>query len=63
LLFHKTFPLNPTNNKQRHTQLHTSKDDEFEGKHKHDRLIMLACFLTSALIGYFLTNHVALIGV
>lgn len=40
--------------------LDRSKKGEFE-EHNHDRLIMFACFLASALIGYFLTHHVALI--
>ena len=43
--------------------LHRPKKDEFEKEHKHDQLIMFACFLASALIGYILTHHVALFGV
>ena len=42
--------------------LHKSKKDEFEEEHKHERFLLFLCFLTSALIGYFLTNHVALLG-
>ena len=38
------------------------KDEEFEEDHKHERFMLFLCFLTSALIGYFLTNHVVLFG-
>jgi len=40
-----------------------SKKDEFQEKQKRERLLMFVFFLTGALIGYFLTNHVALLGV
>ncbi len=43
--------------------LHKSeKDEEFEESHKHERFLLFLCFLASALIGYFLTNHVAIFG-
>jgi hypothetical protein len=43
--------------------LHRSeKDGEFEDHNKHERFLLFLCFLTSALIGYFLTNYVALFG-
>jgi hypothetical protein len=38
------------------------ENEEFHVK-KHERFLMFLCFLTSALIGYILTNHVALLGV
>jgi len=43
--------------------LHNSEKEEFEEEHKHERFLMFLCFLASALIGYFLTNHLALLGV
>ena len=44
--------------------LHTSeKSEEIKEPHKNERFLLFLCFLTSALIGYFLTNHVALLGV
>jgi hypothetical protein len=42
---------------------HSNGDEEYSPPHRHDRFIMFVCFLTSALIGYVLTNHVALLGV
>ena len=39
------------------------KHEEFEEPHKHEQLLMFLCFLATALIGYVLTNHVALLGV
>jgi|GEM_PF-1754505 len=43
--------------------LHRSKkDEEFEEQHNHERFLLFLCFLASALIGYFLTNYVALFG-
>jgi hypothetical protein len=43
--------------------LHRSKKDEkFEEHHEHERFLLFLCFLSSALIGYFLTNYVALFG-
>jgi hypothetical protein len=41
----------------------TEKDEEFEEPHKHEKFLLFLCFLGSALIGYVLTNHVALLGV
>jgi hypothetical protein len=41
----------------------SEKDEAFEEPHKHERFLMFLCFVTTAVIGYFLTNHVALLGV
>ena len=43
-------------------ELHTSEKDTFKENSKRDWLIVAAGFVGSALIGYFLTNYVALIG-
>jgi len=41
--------------------MHNSKKREkTEKSHKHENLLLFLCFLTSSLIGYFLTHHVAL---
>ncbi len=39
------------------------KEATYEEPHKHDRFLMFLSFVATALIGYFLTNHVALLGV
>ena len=36
--------------------------DSFE-EHKHDGFLIFACFLGSALVGYLLMNHFALLGI
>ena len=36
---------------------------EYEETNKHERLLMFICFLAASLVGYLLTNHVALLGV
>jgi hypothetical protein len=38
------------------------KDEEFKEPNKHERFLLFLCFLASALIGYFLTSHIALLG-
>jgi len=43
--------------------LNTSrKSEEIKKPHKNERFLLFLCFLTSALIGYFLINHLALLG-
>ncbi|HLC00649.1 MAG TPA: hypothetical protein VJL33_04970 [Candidatus Bathyarchaeia archaeon] len=39
------------------------KTEEYQEPHKHERFLIFLCFLTTALIGYVLTNHVSLLGV
>jgi len=39
----------------------TKKPDKPEKNHKHEPALLLLCFITTALIGYFLTHHVALL--
>ena len=34
----------------------------FQPSHNHDRFLMFVCFLVGAVVGYFLTNHVWLLG-
>jgi hypothetical protein len=36
---------------------------EFEEPHKHERFMLFLCFLATALAGYVVMNHVALLGV
>jgi len=36
--------------------------DQFE-EHKHDGFLVFACFLSSALVGYIIMNHFALLGI
>ena len=36
--------------------------DDFQ-EHKHDGILIFACFLGSALAGYILMNHFALLGI
>jgi len=38
------------------------ENEEFSAPHKHEKLLIFFCFLATALIGYFLTNYVALLG-
>jgi hypothetical protein len=40
----------------------SKKPENIEKSHKNERFLLFLCFITSALIGYFLTNHVALFG-
>ena len=40
----------------------SKKNKEYDEPHKNERFLLFLCFLASALIGYFLTNHVALLG-
>jgi len=40
----------------------SEKSENVEKSHKNERFLLFLCFLTSALIGYFLTNYVALFG-
>ena len=43
--------------------LNTSeRKEEIKKLYKNERFLLFLCFLTSALIGYFLINHVALLG-
>ena len=39
--------------------------DESDGfhEHKHDGFLIFACFFGSALAGYLIMNHVALLGI
>ena len=37
-------------------------DEGFEEPHKHEHFMMFLCFLATALVGYVLMNHVALLG-
>jgi hypothetical protein len=39
-----------------------SEYDHFE-EHKHDGFLIFACFFGSALAGYILMNHYALLGI
>jgi len=39
-----------------------AKHQEFE-EHKHDGLLLFVCFFGSALAGYLLMNHYALVGI
>ena len=39
------------------------KKENWEKPHKHEHILLFACFLASSLIGYFLMNHFALLGV
>ena len=41
----------------------SEKTGKFEKSHKNEEFLLFLCFLSTALIGYFLTNHVALFGV
>jgi hypothetical protein len=38
------------------------ENDPFE-EHKHDGFLIFACFLGSALVGYVIMNHFALLGI
>ncbi len=37
--------------------------EEVEELHEHDKFLLFLSFLATALVGYVLTNHVALLGV
>jgi hypothetical protein len=38
------------------------EESEFH-EHKHDGVITFACFLGSALVGYFIMNYLAVLGI
>jgi len=40
----------------------SEKAEKLEKSYKNERFLLFVCFLTSALIGYFLTHHVVLFG-
>jgi predicted nucleic acid-binding Zn ribbon protein len=40
----------------------SDKSEEWKKSRRNERALMCLCFLASALIGYVLTNHVALLG-
>jgi hypothetical protein len=37
------------------------KHEKREEPHEHDRFLTFLCFLATALLGYFLTNYVAML--
>jgi hypothetical protein len=40
----------------------SEKREEYREPHKHEHFLTFLCFLAAALIGYFVTNYVFLIG-